>query len=148
MAACQVSIQQFFWSLTHCTRCKVIQYLFIITVTHWPTDFFIFKYNLLKVTVLPVKRVLLNMSQGKNDFQQGGRENSLQLKIIMRIEKRKYNQWKKDIITKKIILKQCKKQKYIWKILHQKLHIRKKSIRKILRCNWYIKKQTPWKSRK
>ena len=134
MAACQVSVQQFFWSLTHCTRCKVIQYLFIITVTHWPTDFFIFKYNLLKVTVLPVKRVLLNMSQGKNDFQQGGRENSLQLK--------KRHHYKKEI------LKQCKKQKYIWKILHQKLHIRKKSIRKILRCNWYIKKQTPWKSRK
>ena len=40
---------------------------------------------------------------------------------------------------KKETIKQCKNQN-ILKIPHQELHIRKQSVRNILKCNWYMKK--------
>ena len=36
-------------------------------------------------------------------------------------------------------IKEFKIYKNIWKMQHQKSHIRKQSIKKFLKCNWYIK---------
>ena len=59
-------------------------------------------------------------------------------KNIMMIQRRKDRQLKRDTLIKSESKKRCKKEK-LWKIEHQILHIRKSSIRKILKCNLFIK---------
>ena len=91
-------------------------------------------------------RILLNMHLKKSDCQLSGKEIRILRKKNMRIQKWKDKRLKKGIMIKNNPVNSIK-NKNIWKVEYQKSHIRKQSIRKILKYSCYLKMQVPRKSR-
>ena len=92
-----------------------------------------------KFTALSVPGLSLNICWIRDDCQQSDREVwMLRKKNLWRSRKEKTEIWKKDTMRKKVSMKNYEKERYL-EIKPQILHIREQSIRKLLRCRWYIK---------
>ena len=92
-----------------------------------------------KFTALSVPKLSLNICWIRDDCQQSDREVwMLRKENTLAIQKRKDRGMKKRYNEKKASMKNYEKERYL-EIKPQYLRIREQSIRKLLRCRWYIK---------